>query len=92
LRLTVALGVACLGVFHHVFTGVARKAIELSGSDLLKIQGALRLDETGYYRVGEAIYSSTGKWLPQTYVHLLRALNLVICVLAMVSLLLGRPA
>jgi hypothetical protein len=86
----VALGIGYLCGFYFIFSGVARSAILLSGRDLLKLQKALGLHERGRYVKGESIYPETGDWLPQKYVASLRALNVVICLLAILFLMLPR--
>ena len=86
LAVIVGLGISCLGGFYIIFSGVARRAIEMSGKDLLKFQRALRLDEHDYYLVGDAIYPQTGTWLPQKHVNWLRALNIAVCILAILSI------
>ena len=85
LLVIVGIGMACLCGFYFIFSHVAKRAIEMSGHDLLKIQRALRLQETGYYLGGEPIYPDTAKWLPQNYINWLRALNLTVCTLAVLS-------
>jgi hypothetical protein len=87
LLLIVGVGISCLSGFYLIFSHVAKKAIELSGIDLLKIQQALRLNEKDYYLNGDSIYPNTNKWLPQNYIIGLRLLNLVISVLAIFSLI-----
>lgn len=86
--LLISLGIVCLGAFYFVFSGVARSAVELSGTDLLKLQVALRLHESDHYLAGEPIYDQTGTWLPQSHVVWLRLLNLAVCLLAVLSLVL----
>lgn len=88
----VGLGIGCLGGFYIIFSGVARRAIEISGNDLIKFQRALRLDEQDYYLLGDAIYRDMRTWLPQDHVNSLRALNVTVCILAILSLVLRAVA
>ena len=73
-----AVGILLFMLFYIVFALLAKKAIEHTGRDLLKIQSALRLTGAGEYLAEGAIYASGDRWLPQRYIWLLIALNVTL--------------
>jgi hypothetical protein len=87
LQAMAAFGCVCLSAFHFIIAVIAKKAIETTGSDLVRIQSALLLTRNDSYMQGGRVYQDSGKWLPQYYIWWLVGLNVLLCVVSVIALL-----